>query len=391
MKRTREAMRLAGRRGNSPVLLVFALLCFVAVATAATAQIVNIVTATGEYEGSPVTATATESVTVSGSQTNTNSLTLAMTATVSEISRGQAIPYLIKVTNPGPGPRTGVQVVGIMPPGLSYIEGSGAVAGVPTEPAAEGRQLEFSGIALPAGTSVELRIHLVAGAAATAPEFVATSFARDMDSGSVVSNTANVTVRLRTEPVFDCSDIIGRVYEDRNRDGYYQDGEPGIGGVRLATVTGLLVTTDERGRYSIACPYVPDDGSGSNFIVKLDERTLPQGFTVTSENPSTVRLTRGKLAKLDFGSAGPRLVEFDLDDRSFEPGSVSPTPATLQAMALLLNRLSQEKSRLRITYRDAASELSDSRLSLIEVLIRDAWEKTDKNYQLQIESRRLRK
>ena len=59
-----------GWRGNSPVLLALALLCVLALAGVAAAQIVNIVTATGEYGGAPVTATATESVTVARWVTN---------------------------------------------------------------------------------------------------------------------------------------------------------------------------------------------------------------------------------------------------------------------------------------------------------------------------------
>ena len=362
-----------GWRGNSPVLLALALLCVLALAGVAAAQIVNIVTATGEYGGAPVTATATESVTVAGATTNSNGLTIEMSTTASVISRGQAVPYLITVFNAGPGPRTGVDVVNLMPAGFSYIEGSGEVNGLAVEPAGEERQLTFSGLSLAVGSSAFLRISLVAGPSVTAPEFVTTSYARDGINGEVVSNTAKAVVVLRTEPVFDCSDIVGRVYEDRNRDGYYQAGEPGVGGVRLATVTGLLITTDARGRYSIACPYIPDDASGSNFIVKLDERSLPQGYSVTSENPSTIRLTRGKLTRQDFGVSGARLVELDLDERSFVPGSVTPTAATLQGLAVLVEGLSREPSRLRITYRGTSSELSNKRLKFAESLLLEAW------------------
>ena len=366
-----------GWRGNSPVLLVLALLGILALGGAAAAQIVNIVTATGNYGGAQVTATATESVTVAGPAANANALTIEMSTTASVVSRGQAIPYLIRVSNPGPGPRTGVEVVDIMPAGFSYIEGSGEVNGLAVEPAAEGRELKFSGLSIAVGSSAVLRLSLVAGPSVTAPQFVSTSYARDSLTGSVVSNTANATVLLRTEPVFDCSDIVGRVYEDRNQDGYYQAGEPGIAGVRLATVTGLLITTDARGRYSIACPVIPDDASGSNFILKLDERSLPQGYFVSSENPSTIRLTRGKLVRLDFGAAAGKLVELDLDDRSFAPGSVTPAMATLEGLAVLLEQLSSlDRSRLRITYRGASTNLSNNRLELIVSLLKRVVEDT---------------
>ncbi len=386
MRVTGKKRARPGWRGNSPALLSLALLCVLALAGVAAAQIVNIVTATGEYAGAPVTATATESVTVAGPVTNSNGLTIEMSTTASVISRGQAVPYLITVSNPGPGPRTGVEVVNLMPAGFSYIEGSGEVNGLAMEPASQGRQLTFSGLSLTVGSTAILRISLVAGPSVTAPEFVASSYARDTLSGDVVSNTAKAVVTLRTEPVFDCSDIAGRVYEDRNRDGYYQAGEPGIGGVRLATVTGLLITTDARGRYSIACPYIPDDASGSNFIVKLDESSLPAGYSATSENPSTIRLTRGKLTRLDFGVSAPRLVELDLDERSFVPGSVTPTAATLQGLAVLVEGLSSEQSRLQITYRGTSTDLSTKRLDLIKSILAEVWSSRNTDYVLPIET-----
>ena len=76
------------------------------------------------------------------------------------------------------------------------------------------------------------------------------------------------------EAVFDCGDIIGKVFDDRNRNGYQDEGEPGLPGVRIATVRGLLVTTDPYGRFSVGCADIPDADIGTNFIMKLDARTL---------------------------------------------------------------------------------------------------------------------
>ncbi|MFC6488536.1 hypothetical protein [Nitratireductor sp. GCM10026969] len=99
----------------------------------------------------------------------------------------------------------------------------------------------------------------------------------------------------------ECSDITGSVFEDRNGNGYQDPGEPGLPGVRLATVSGLLVETDAKGRFHIACPQAPGGPFGSAFVLKLDTRTLPTGYRVTTENPRMVRLTRGKATHLAFG------------------------------------------------------------------------------------------
>ncbi len=252
-----------------------------------------------------------------------------------------------------------------------------------------GRELTWLNISVPAQGSVSLTLSLVAGAAALTPEFINVGFARDTATGEVLSQTATAKVRMRTEPVFDCTDIIGRVYDDANRDGYLQDGEVGIAGVRLATARGLLVTTDAYGRYSIACADVPDAGTGSNFILKVDERTLPQGYSVTSGNPATILLTRGKLAKLDFGAAGLRLVEVTFDEMSFGAGGMDPTPQAIAALDALLKELAGEPSRLRITYlakKDASVELSDKRLKLLEALVTSAWNARRGDYELSIET-----
>ena len=49
--------------------------------------------------------------------------------------------------------------------------------------------------------------------------------------------------------------MIGKVFEDLDGDGYQDQGEPGLPGVRVATATGLLITTDEYGRYHICLLY----------------------------------------------------------------------------------------------------------------------------------------
>jgi hypothetical protein len=103
--------------------------------------------------------------------------------------------------------------------------------------------------------------------------------------------------------VFDCSELLGKVFEDTNRNGYQDEGEPGVPGARVATVNGQLVTTDQFGRYHIACAAVPDARIGSNFVLKLDTRSLPLGWEPTTDNPRSIRLTRGKFGELNFGVA----------------------------------------------------------------------------------------
>lgn len=99
--------------------------------------------------------------------------------------------------------------------------------------------------------------------------------------------------------------------------------EPGIPGVRIATVNGLLTTTDEFGRYHVPCASLPAD-IGSNFTLKLDGRTLPSGYALTTENPRTLHLTPGKVAKMNFGVALTDMVDVGLTAQALSRGRRRP-------------------------------------------------------------------
>lgn len=115
---------------------------------------------------------------------------------------------------------------------------------------------------------------------------------------TVCFSSASALPLQQKESVFSPSPLIGTVFHDRNRNGVRDTGEKGIPGVRLATVTGLLIETDGYGRF-----HLPDvdasDGANAFFtlttVIKLDPVTLPQGAVLTTENPRVVR-TASKIA-----------------------------------------------------------------------------------------------
>jgi hypothetical protein len=135
-------------------------------------------------------------------------------------------------------------------------------------------------------------------------------------------------VRVVPDALFDCTDVIGKAYDDRNANGYQDEGEPGLANVRIATVNGVLVTTDAEGRYHIACAAIPKEGTGSNLVLKLDERTLPSGYRTTSENPAAERATRGKVLKVNFGATVHRVVRLALQGAAFDDGAPRCAPAS---------------------------------------------------------------
>src|SRR5690606_30746372 len=141
-----------------------------------------------------------------------------------------------------------------------------------------------------------------------------------------MSGEATATVRGVPDPTFDCTDVTGKVFDDVDRDGVQDAGERGLQGVRLVTARGLVANTDEHGRVHITCAVTPREGRGSNFILKLDDRSLPTGFRMTTDQVMVERATRGKALRFNFGATVHRLVALDIADAVFEPGSAQMRP-----------------------------------------------------------------
>ncbi|MCT7377592.1 hypothetical protein [Chelativorans salis] len=206
---------------------------------------------------------------------------------------------------------------------------------------------------------------------------------------TAVSNVATAEVEVVIEPIFDCGDVIGKVFDDINRNGYQDEGEPGLADVRVATVDGLLITTDQHGRFNVACADLPDGRIGSTFIMKLDPRTLPTGYRIVSENPRTVRLTAGKASRVNFAAAVGRVVRLDLNDAAFEPGLADLRPEWLVQLPRLISLLEVEESVLRLAYIDAAADrkLAGHRARKLRRTIADLWKVRPRRYRLEIETR----
>lgn len=363
------------------------------VANAAGAQdgVANTATAIGYINGNVITGTPVESeesrslVTLPAA---TSDISVAKVALLRHIRRGEEAPFAITITNNSASAAQGLTVVDTLPSGFRYVEGSATIGGVAATPLVEGRSVIFENVAVPANGAVEIRLRMLALSSAGPGEHVNRASVTD-SSGNPLAPDATATVEIVIEPIFDCSEIIGRVFDDKNRNGYQDEGELGLPGVRLATVKGWLVTTDAHGRFHVACAALPDQRIGSNFIMKLDPRTLPTGYRLTTENPRVVRLTAGKMTSLDFGVAIGRVVRLDLQDQAFEAGSTELRPQWAQGVDQLIGVLDQEQSVLRLTYFDPGpdTELAEERLRQVADLIRERWEHLSGQYRLEIEMR----
>lgn len=306
---------------------------------------------------------------------------IVKTSPLVSVSKGGLVPYTITATNTLSAALGSIDVVDQVPPGFKYRSGSASVRHgggsvfVPAEPKADGRVLNWQGQNFAAGESKTYRVVLVVGAGVGEGEYTNLAWAMNDLVGERVSNIGSAVVRVIPDPVFDCSDIIGKVFDDKNANGYQDEGEAGIPNVRVVTARGLLITTDAEGRFHVTCADIPQQDRGSNFVMKLDERTLPSGYRVTTENPRDVRTTRGKMVKLNFGATVHKVFRVEVDARAFAEGNTL-APAWAEQLRTLVPQLAERPSVARLAYRlgnAAEADTAKDRLDILGRQLQDAY------------------
>ena len=312
---------------------------------------------------------------------------ISKTTPLMNVTRGQLVPYSITVNNLAGLPLTDAILVDRFPAGFTYVEGSARLDGVPAEPEVAGRELAWTGLSFAASSQHTVQLLLAVGAGVSEGEYVNRAQVVNGVTGNAMSGEATATVRVMPDPTFDCTDVTGKVFNDANRNGLQDDGEPGLPGVRLVTARGLTATTDPYGRYHITCATTPDEARGSNFALKLDDRTLPSGFRLSTDQVQVKRATRGKALRLNFGASIHRVVGLDLADAVFEPGSTQMRIQWRPRVDLLLEELRKAPAVLRLSYlADVEDEaLVERRLEAVKKQISDAWEAMNCCYALTIE------
>jgi hypothetical protein len=282
---------------------------------------------------------------------------------------------------------TDVSIVDRLPAAFSYIKGSAILDGVPTEPSIVGTVLSWNGLTIGGMQMRTLKLLVSVGAGAGVGEFVNRAQALNLVSGAAMSEEATATVRIVPDPTFDCTDVTGKVFNDVNRNGWQDDGEEGLYGVRVVTPTGLQATTDKYGRYHVTCAVVPNGSRGSNFVLKLDDRTLPSGFRMTTRQIQILRATSGKALQADFGASIHRVVSIDLLDDAFESGKTELRELWSPRINLLLEELRKSPAVLRLSYvadtEDAG--LVKRRVDAFKLQLSEAWDPANR-YGLTIET-----
>jgi len=149
----------------------------------------------------------------------------------SDAVTGDIVGYEVTVTNAGPLPLAGVRVEDTIPAGFKFAAGSASLrragpdgdlgTGDDVETAVipqGGRPLVFDGLSLAGQESVRLRYALIVGSGVTGGEYV--NEAAPYLDGSRIGNIARAPVRVGADPIFDRTTVLGKVFHDRNGDGW---------------------------------------------------------------------------------------------------------------------------------------------------------------------------
>ena len=374
------------------------------------------VTAQGPLNTGEVTDADTAEVTLAP-LSDASFLRVRKTASPRTVQIGDPVLYTISVTNESASTLSGVDIVDRLPDGFAYVPNSSSVSDaagtVGIEPTVRGPGVlswSLGGTqpapldALLPGETVSVSLRLLAGPNVTFGAHENQAFAENTADGSR-SEIATASVDFIPEPSFDCTPVIGRVYDDVNVNGYPDDGEPGLPGVRLVTVNGDIITTDEYGRYHIPCAAIADAENGSNFLLKADTRTLPLGYAPTTENPRVVRVTRGKFVKMNFG-AGFRTklrVDFQMSDFSADGTGIAAPKVAELASFLALNQTAERAVLVYHADEDMSVDAAQARLqtaldavrdlgprSLRDIALEALWKNTDGDEGYELTDRRKR-
>ena len=152
---------------------------------------------------------------------------ITKSVSVTNVHKGDLVPYTITVANTMAAPLYDVSIVDLLPAGFKYISNSARMNGESIEPQLEGRQLVWSDRVLQVNETYTLQFLLVVGSGVSEGEYVNRAYVVNSATGQALSGQASATVQVVPDPDFDCTDIIGKVFDDRDFDGYQDENEKG--------------------------------------------------------------------------------------------------------------------------------------------------------------------
>lgn len=203
-------------------------------------------------------------------------LFLQKSVSQTEASAGDFLRYALSLQNRDTtNASTGTTITDTLPRGLRYEAGSLRVNGVAVaDPviSADGRTMTIAvgTVAASGSAGIAYVVRVIAFDAQRA----AINSAQALADGGLLSNIAQVAVRLREPLMSNAATLIGRVIESPCDTPW--DQLKGVPNVRLVTEDGTYVSTDRDGMYHL------EGVRPGTHVVQLDLASLPQGWEPVS-------------------------------------------------------------------------------------------------------------
>ncbi|WP_434777457.1 invasin domain 3-containing protein [Neisseria sp. Ec49-e6-T10] len=300
------------------------------------------------------------------------SLRIVLTASVKEAKIGDLIRYTATVTNTGTSTAKDFSVLNTLPAGLSYVDGSATTSSSDALGIIGNSPLNLSGLNLAPGTELKLTYILRVGAGVRPGTFTTVAEAYSHTNKSLSNRASADVVITNKDPMLDDSLILGTVYYDINANGMQDEGEPGIPGVRIASVEGLIIETDQYGRYHLEDVLGGSWDRGRNFILKVDPSSLPKDSTFTTENPLVRRITPGIPVRFDFGVKlpndlinGQKPLVLELSDKIFESGKATIVAENEQSIEQMAKLIHENKIKAIVIETKVGESLAQKRIELL--------------------------
>jgi uncharacterized repeat protein (TIGR01451 family) len=198
---------------------------------------------------------------------------------------GDVVTYHIEVRNPTAATVNDVIVRDHLPESFHYVSGTarlniGASPEQQIEPEAVGGDLIFhlGELGPGAGGRLIYRVRIGANAREGNMENVAMGLGTFINGDKTQTAAVRAIVRVGGGVFSTRQVIIGRVFEDVNRNGQFDATDKPVAGARLYLTNGQSVITDSQGLYNF-----PSLGDGSQ-VIALDPVTVPTGYALADGN-----------------------------------------------------------------------------------------------------------
>lgn len=160
------------------------------------------------------------------------------------------------------------------------------------EKGSSSRLLRFGPFDLPAGQQITLRFQASVGATSRSGRSVSRMVAIDSGASSL-SPKAEASVEILADRDFSTSTLTGRVFCDKDKNGWQSRRERGLFGAKIYSDTGAIATTDSAGRFHFT--RIPE----GSHLFKLDEGSLAGG-RIVGKDRRLLHLSEGVPAQLSF-------------------------------------------------------------------------------------------